>query len=323
MITVVLVTYGRRSKFLSKAVHSIKNNYLVNDIIVIDNGSQEDIKALLLKYENKIRVIRSDINIGSAGGFHLGIKKAHEEGKGDFIFLLDDDNVVQKNCFEILLNFYHKLGNNYKICLKAFKYNNLNDLTLSNHWEYIDYPNSFSNFHLINKIKMFFKKNSNAEIIKVRGVGYSGFMFHRCLLNKIGYPDKRFVLYGDDTEYTLRFIKNGCEIYLIKNAIIKDLEISWNNDCNIKGNMYLSPNSDFVKSYYALRNRVYVEKKYLVNNYFVYFFNLTLYFFWNLFETFMTNKFSLEIFKRIFMFYKAFYKGWTGNLGRDLNLKEE
>jgi glycosyltransferase involved in cell wall biosynthesis len=45
-ISVVTVTYGKRWHFLSQTLSSIKDNSLVVDIIVVDNGSKEDIESL-------------------------------------------------------------------------------------------------------------------------------------------------------------------------------------------------------------------------------------------------------------------------------------
>ncbi|MEF3279922.1 MAG: glycosyltransferase [Elusimicrobiota bacterium] len=320
-ITVVIVTYGNRWNYLSQALNSVKDNQLVSDIIVVDNGSKVDIGNLCKSINSdKICVIRLEKNTGSAGGFYVGIKTAYEKGKGDFIFLLDDDNVVEENCFENLISWYIKLGNNPKNCLKAFKYNNKSDVLLMTNYPYLEAYNSFSNFHILNKIKEIFLKPKIQSCIKVRAVAYSGFMFHKSVVDEVGYPNKDMILYGDDTEYSLRFKSRGYDIFLILDARLKDLEISWCNK-NMKGNSYFWGETNIVRMFYSLRNRVYVEKKYLVKNKLVYFLNFAIYFLWHATSTLIIYKFDKRVFKRILLFLKACRKGWKGELKEEMSLE--
>ncbi len=61
------------------------------EIIVVDNGSQQDeARQLVLRYPH-IRVIRSSQNLGFAGGNNLGIKAA----TGDYLFLINNDTLIQ------------------------------------------------------------------------------------------------------------------------------------------------------------------------------------------------------------------------------------
>jgi GT2 family glycosyltransferase len=63
------------------------NTYPNIEIIVVDNGSKvNDIPALIHKYP-AIKFIRSDINLGFAGGNNLGVKEA----SGDYLFFVNND----------------------------------------------------------------------------------------------------------------------------------------------------------------------------------------------------------------------------------------
>jgi len=59
------------------------NNYPNIEIIVVDNGSKvNDVPGWIEKYPG-IKFIRSEINLGFAGGNNLGIKDA----TGEYLFL--------------------------------------------------------------------------------------------------------------------------------------------------------------------------------------------------------------------------------------------
>lgn len=324
-ITVVTVTYGKRWHLLSQVLNSVKNNPLVAEIVVVNNGSKEDIENLCKTFNSdKIFVISTEKNLGSAGGFKLGIEAAYKRNKGELIFLLDDDNVVEKDCLECLIETYKKLGSTPNNCLKAYKYNNKSDILLAEKgYLYFDNEDSFFNFNLIDRLFLLrnIKTIRHENIIPVRGVAYSGFLFHRMWIQKIGLPDENMILYGDDTEYTLRLINNGGGIYLCINCKIRDLEMSWHHQ-NFKSVPFFSINSDFIRSSYGIRNRAYVEKKYLIKNKYVYYLNFLIFTFYHVLRAFLFEKEKNKILKRIITFFKLIKKGWRGELGYIHNLDD-
>lgn len=320
-VSVVIVTYGKRFYLLSQVLNGIIDNPLISEIVLVDNGSEEDLENLCKSYnsQSKIFIVKTGKNIGSAGGYKIGIETAFQRKKADFIWLLDDDNLPEKDCLEKLLLHYEKMGSDKNNCFKAFKYNNKSEIILlEKGYFYFDIPDSFFNFNIVNRIMLWRKQkrisNSFTNVFPVRGVAYSGFLFHIDMVIKNGFPDEKMVLYGDDTEYTLRFIYNGAKIFLCTDCILKDLEISWHHN-EYKGSPFLSPQSNIVRSYYGVRNRAYIEKKYLIKNYAIYFINCVIYTFFIIIKTLIFERDRIEILKRIFLFINALKKGWQGRLG--------
>jgi GT2 family glycosyltransferase len=60
------------------------------EVIVVDNGSSEDIRGLLAAEFPSVRAIRSETNLGFAGGNNLGIAAA----RGAYIALINNDAVA-------------------------------------------------------------------------------------------------------------------------------------------------------------------------------------------------------------------------------------
>jgi hypothetical protein len=89
---------------------------------------------------------------------------------------------------------------------------------------------------------------------------YSGLLLHRELVQSIGVPDKRLVLYADDTEYTWRITAGGGRIVLVTTARLKDLEQSWGIKARYPNSFaaWLCGGTDF-RAFYGMRNQTYVD----------------------------------------------------------------
>lgn len=87
-VSAVIPTYNG-TRYLAEAVHSVMaQTYEVLEIIVVDDGSQEDIEKILSPFFPKVNYVRQE-NAGPAAARNHGISIA----KGDLIAFLDDDDV--------------------------------------------------------------------------------------------------------------------------------------------------------------------------------------------------------------------------------------
>ena len=72
------------------------------EVIIVDNASQHDEASIIEQRYPQVKVIRSDKNIGFAGGNNLGIKAA----RGKYLFFVNNDTVFrpQTSDFKLLVN---------------------------------------------------------------------------------------------------------------------------------------------------------------------------------------------------------------------------
>ncbi len=96
LVSVVIPTHNRRNS-VKRLVQSVLNSSYKNvEIIVVDDASSDGTLAFLTeKYrKNKnITILHNKKNLYTAATRNKGAEKA----KGDYIFFVDDDNVVDKN----------------------------------------------------------------------------------------------------------------------------------------------------------------------------------------------------------------------------------
>src|SRR5437868_3615751 len=99
-VIAVVVTYNRK-KMLSECIEALRHQtHPIDKILVINNGSIDSTESWLKK-QTDVEFITQK-NLGSAGGFHRGIRKAYKDSY-TWIWLMDDDGYPKENALEKLL----------------------------------------------------------------------------------------------------------------------------------------------------------------------------------------------------------------------------
>ncbi len=98
-VSVITVNYNH-SHVTEALLDSIfcKNTYPLLEVIVVDNGSKENLIPLWKFKYPQVCFIRSDKNLGFAGGNNLGIQAA----TGDYFFLVNNDTEFTNGLVETL-----------------------------------------------------------------------------------------------------------------------------------------------------------------------------------------------------------------------------
>ncbi len=103
-VFIILVNWNNWQDTL-ECIRSLANiNYANHRIIVIDNGSTDDSFKRLKRSSPKVKLIRSQENLGFAGGNNVGIRYSLGN-KADYVLLLNNDTVVDKDFLEPLVQF--------------------------------------------------------------------------------------------------------------------------------------------------------------------------------------------------------------------------
>jgi len=104
-ISAIIPTFNREN-FISKSIKSIKNqSYLIDEIIIVDDGSTDNTQKILKNIKN-IRIVKTK-NLGVSHARNIGIKEA----KNEWIAFLDSDDLWLENKIENQVLF-HKLNPN-------------------------------------------------------------------------------------------------------------------------------------------------------------------------------------------------------------------
>lgn len=99
-VSVIVPVYNTK-KYLDKCLTSLVNQTLKDiEIIVINDGSKEDVSEIINKYKNKI-VYFENTNHGIGYTRNFGIKKA----TGKYIGFVDSDDYTEKDMYEKYYNY--------------------------------------------------------------------------------------------------------------------------------------------------------------------------------------------------------------------------
>jgi GT2 family glycosyltransferase len=111
LVSICMSTYNSSRAYLSKALVSVQSQIYENwELIIIDDGaSSPDIRALLTSFSEKdkrIHLILNDINQGAPAAHNQALAKA----KGDYVVILDHDDLLEHHALFSLVSYINKDG---------------------------------------------------------------------------------------------------------------------------------------------------------------------------------------------------------------------
>lgn len=208
-IEAVIVTYNRK-EMLAKCLDAVLGQSLVPDkVIVVDNHSTDGTKAYLQQagYLDRAEVTLLELseNSGGAGGFYEGMKVARADG-ADWIWIMDDDVIPKEACLEALVT----AGGN--VCEAGEKVSFLASSVRGKNGEAMNVPK-------LNR-KQFTKytdwyRHLDEGMVEIVKATFVSLLINGQAVQKCGLPWKPFFIWGDDSEYTQRLIRDFGPAYMV------------------------------------------------------------------------------------------------------------
>ena len=89
LVSVVVVCFNGLEITRQCLAGLFNQDYDPREIIVVDNGSQEDVRGMVTGGYPQVRFIRMERNLGFAGGYNRGIEAA----QGKYIAIINNDAI--------------------------------------------------------------------------------------------------------------------------------------------------------------------------------------------------------------------------------------
>ncbi|MFC1625709.1 glycosyltransferase family 2 protein [Patescibacteria group bacterium] len=216
-ISVIILSWNRKQDTLEtiKSLLTSNTKGFELEIMVVDNGSKDGSVDMLKK--QPVRLIELSENIGFAGGNNVGMKDALKRGI-DYIALLNDDTLVDKNLVKNILNehikhpkagaispiIYFAKGFEYK---KKYKESDLGKVIWYAGGD-IDWDNVYGSNHGVDEV-------DKGQFDKTRQTDFATgcfVMYKSKAIKEVGLYNERYFAYMEDADHAQRLKKAGWEV---------------------------------------------------------------------------------------------------------------
>jgi rhamnopyranosyl-N-acetylglucosaminyl-diphospho-decaprenol beta-1,3/1,4-galactofuranosyltransferase len=221
---IVVVTYNRADLLERMLAGLALLDPAPEAVVVVDNASTDRTPEVLAAAALAgLRVVRSEENLGGAGGFRRGMQAAYDAGF-DRIWLMDDDVIPAPDCLGVLLRYDEP-------CLMSVREDSRGELA-----EYAATRFDLDHVTAIRPkrasvVTTYARRADMPERVALENVAFEGFMVRRDVVAAIGLPDAGFFIFYDDVDFALRARRAGYPIWAIRDAVmVRQLDFSQQHD---------------------------------------------------------------------------------------------
>ena len=210
------------------------------EVIVVDNASQNEEADAISKCFPQVRVIKSEKNLGFAGGNNLGIRAA----QGKYLFLINNDTIFKEFNVRSLIDRLESSPEIGIVCPKIrfawgshpiqyTGYTPLSTITVRNH-------------------SIGFSEEDHGQYDTAHPTPYAhgaAMLIKREALEKVGLMPECFFLYYEELDWSMMFTRAGYKIW-------------YDPACTVfhKESQATGKNSP-LRTYYIVRNRLLLVKR--------------------------------------------------------------
>ncbi len=235
LLSIITINYNGL-KDTCELIDTLPLNDETIEVIVVDNASTQDEATELEKRYPLIIVIRSDKNLGFAGGNNLGIKAAH----GKYLFFINNDTILsQPSALSLLITRLESSAQIGMVCPKI-------------RFTWDKQPIQYAGYTPLSKITLRnksigFGEKDNGQYDTSHPTPYAhgaAMMVKREIIEKVGMMPECYFLYYEELDWSMMIRRAGYEIWYEPACTI------FHKESQTTGQM--SP----LKTYFITRNRL-------------------------------------------------------------------
>jgi len=254
-VGIILVTYNDEKNLRLLFSSLKKQNYQNFIVFLIDNNSEDESVQTAKQLYSNIVVKRLSKNEGFAKASNIGAKLAVLNGC-ELVFILNNDVELDRDCIRELVNLIdrdRKIACVGPIVFKGTR--NSGKKTIQEYGGQIDFRKYLKKKNFVNI--NFDDSNSFPDILYVDFIMGGALMVKAEVVNKIGFFDERYFMYGEEVDLYFRIKEFQYRMAVTKRAKL------WHNH-------YSDSASNNLKRYYF-------ERYYIMKNKYLYFLKFKFY----------------------------------------------
>ena len=210
------------------------------EVIVVDNASKNQEADIIINRFPQVKVIKSERNLGFAGGNNLGIQAA----QGRYLFLINNDTIFKEFNILPLIDRLESSPDIGIVCPKIrFAWDNN--------------PIQFAGYSKLSRITVRnyaigFNEEDHGQYETAHPTPYAhgaAMLIRRDAINKVGLMPKCYFLYYEEIDWSMMFTRAGYQIWYDPQCII------FHKESQTTGQH--SP----LRTYYLTRNRLMLVQR--------------------------------------------------------------
>ena len=235
LLSIITINYNGL-KDTCELIDTLPLNNETIEVIVVDNASTQDEATEIEKRYQQVKVIKSDENLGFAGGNNLGIQAAH----GKYLFFINNDAILpQLSALSLLINRLESSDQIGMVCPKI-------------RFTWGEQPIQYAGYTPLSKITLRnksigFGEQDNGQYDTPHPTPYAhgaAMMVKREIIEKVEMMPECYFLYYEELDWSMMIRRAGYEIWYEPACTI------FHKESQTTGQM--SP----LKTYYIIRNRL-------------------------------------------------------------------
>ncbi len=211
-ISIIILNWNNKDDTI-KCLDSLRYlNYNNYEIIVIDNGSTDGSQKEIRKRFSDVKLIENKENLGFAEGNNIGIQKALEDEKIEYLFLLNNDTTIEPDILKELVKVAESDSKIGMLQPKMLRMDNPDIIDSTGH--------IFKFGKIIDRGVGEIDRGQYDNKLDIIGCCAGACLYKREMFKDVGLFDKSFFLYYEDAELSWRAYKKGWKAKHIPSAIV-------------------------------------------------------------------------------------------------------
>jgi GT2 family glycosyltransferase len=201
-VSIITVNFRQGDYTLDFLKSLVVTDYSDLEVIVVENGWQEDFDQQYKDAYPSVKVIHCKENLGFAGGNNLGIKAA----TGDYLFFLNNDTEVPANTVSTLVDQMERDAGLGVICPRIYYYDQPDTLQYGGFT-----PMNW--FTAQNHANLYKKSVRLEDRVETTAFAHgAAMMISRDAIDKAGLMSENYFLYYEELDWIHRIHKKGFDI---------------------------------------------------------------------------------------------------------------
>ncbi len=253
-ISIVILNWNGKKDTLEclETVFKLQASSFKLQTIVVDNASTDNSAAEISKQYPEVTLLKNEKNLGFAEGSNIGIRKALEN-RADYILLLNNDTLVDKNLVNELLNVLEEdktvgIASPKIYFAPGFEYHQgrYQDEEKGKVLWYaggrLDWQNMLATHRGVDEI-------DHGQYEKTEETDFAtgcALMVRKEVFEKVGLFDNKYFLYWEDIDLCQRARKAGFKIFYVPRAVLSHKNASSSDKPGSKLHQYYQTRNRFL-----------------------------------------------------------------------------